>query len=270
VDILGEIDQKKADRGELVYARYCQSCHEIVDRNNWNRKIIGKMSNVDVVGTDPAMITHALTYTGKSGNFKHIYQDIDGVGSVIVQENAPVVQILTAATKGVVATPDPDKFIVHRWADWLYTLGMTFFDNDIKASIKAGNYIPDSTAQPYASLASYKARSLNGIWATAPYLHNGSVPTLYDLLLPKKKKDDPEAGEYRPDEFVLGSREFDPVKIGVKHQGYEGSKFKTFRLGDKNIGHEYAAGRTPQHDGTVMPALNEEQRWDLIEFLKTL
>ena len=30
----------------------------------------------------------------------------------------------------------------------------------------------------------YKARPLNGIWATAPFLHNGSVLTLYDLLLP--------------------------------------------------------------------------------------
>jgi len=269
-DIFGKIDQKKADRGELVYARYCQSCHEIVDRNNWHRKIIGKMSNIKVVGTDPATINNALTYTGKSGNFKHIYQDIDGVGSVIVQEDAPVVQILTAATKGVVATPDPDKFILHRWIDWIYTLGMTFFDNDIKASIKAGNYIPDSTAQPYASLASYKARSLNGIWATAPYLHNGSVPTLYDLLLPKKTADDPEDGEYRPDDFVLGSREFNPVKVGVKYQGYEGSRFMTARVGDKNIGHEYAAGRTAQNNGRVLPALTKDQRWDLIEFIKTL
>ena len=33
-------------------------------------------------------------------------------------------------------------------------------------------------------LLAYKARPLTGIWATAPYLHDGSVPTLYDLLLP--------------------------------------------------------------------------------------
>ncbi len=51
----------------------------------------------------------------------------------------------------------------------------------------------------------YIARPLNGIWATAPYLHNGSVPTLYDLLLP---------AEQRPRTFYTGSNEFDPVKVG--------------------------------------------------------
>jgi hypothetical protein len=43
--------------------------------------------------------------------------------------------------------------------------------------------------------------------ATAPYLHNGSVPTLYDLLLPPSD---------RPTSFYAGTREFDPVKIGFK------------------------------------------------------
>jgi len=268
--ILPKILTEKSARGKLIYARYCQSCHEVVDRGNPGRKIIGKMANIKMIGTDPAMVNNAVGYIGKSGNFKHTYQDIDGIGSVIMQENAPVVQILTAATKGVVATPDADKFFIRRWADWVYTLGMTFFNNDIKASIKAGNYVPDSTDQPYASLASYKARSLNGIWATAPYLHNGSVPTLYDLLLPTKRDGDPESGEYRPDDFVLGSREFDPVKVGVKSAGYDGSRFLTTRVGDKNIGHEYASGRSAQNDGTVLRALTKDERWDLIEFLKTL
>ncbi len=47
----------------------------------------------------------------------------------------------------------------------------------------------------------YKARPLDGIWATAPYLHNGSVPTLADLL---------KAPDERPKTFRVGSREFDP------------------------------------------------------------
>jgi len=41
----------------------------------------------------------------------------------------------------------------------------------------------------------YKARPLNGIWATAPFLHNGSVPNLYSLLLPAAE---------RPKKFCLG------------------------------------------------------------------
>jgi hypothetical protein len=70
----------------------------------------------------------------------------------------------------------------------------------------------------------YKARPLNGIWATAPYLHNGSVPSLYELLLSARRDDDePAEGEpapeFRPDEFVVGSQEFDPIKVGFKVQG---------------------------------------------------
>ena len=99
-----------------------------------------------------------------------------------------MVQILTAATHGVIATPDADKWWPRRMVEWIYTLVMSFADNPIKKSIKNGDYEPDTTAEPYASLRAYKGRSLNGIWATAPYLHNGSVPTLWELLKPPKDR----------------------------------------------------------------------------------
>jgi mono/diheme cytochrome c family protein len=47
-------------------------------------------------------------------------------------------------------------------------------------------------------IAAYKPRPLAGIWATAPFLHNGSVPTIYDLLSPVAE---------RPKTFRVGSRE---------------------------------------------------------------
>ena len=267
--ILGTIDKEKARRGKEIYASYCQGCHEVVDRSNLDRRIIAHMSGLKQVGTDPAMAENSVYYSGKSGNFAHTYQDLD-VGTVLITETAPVVQILTSATKGVVGTPDPDKWLIRRIADWFYTLGMSFFNNDIKASIKNGNYEPDTTARPYQSLLAYKGRSLNGIWATAPYLHNGSVPTLYDLLLPAKREGDPEEGEYRPDRFFVGSREFDPVKVGFSTENNDGFEFESGVRGNMNTGHEYAAGRTAQSDGTTLPALTREQRWDLVEYLKTL
>ena len=55
------------------------------------------------------------------------------------------------------------------------------------------------------ALLAYKARPLNGIWTGAPYLHNGSVPNLYELLLPA-------AG--RSETFYIGSWEYDPVRVG--------------------------------------------------------
>ena len=51
----------------------------------------------------------------------------------------------------------------------------------------------------------YKARPLNGIWATAPFLHNGSVPNLKEILLP---------ADQRSKTFFLGTREYDPATVG--------------------------------------------------------
>ena len=56
-------------------------------------------------------------------------------------------------------------------------------------------------------LQRYAARPLAGVWATAPYLHNGSVPTLYHLLLPP---------EERPKKFWVGHRNYDPKRLGYR------------------------------------------------------
>ena len=151
-----------------------------------------------------------------------------------------------------------------------YLLGKSFFENEIKASVKSGNYLADTSAAPYQSLLSYKARALNGIWATAPYLHNGSVPSIYDLLLPVKGEGDPEDGLYRPTEFEVGSREFDPLKIGLRTEGYDGFTFRANQRGDYNSGHEYGTVHAPAVKGTKPEPLTDAERWDLVEYIKTL
>jgi len=241
-------DEARRQRGELLYIAHCQGCHIVVDRSAWDRIVVGNMLKVSKAGTDGAMAENSVNYAGKSGNFKDTYQPVD-VGHVVVEENAPVVQILTAATKGVVGTPDHDKWFVRRMVEWVYVLLASLGDNSIKSSVKKGDYDPDTSAKPYASLVAYRARSLNGIWATAPYLHNGSVPTLYDLLLPP---------EQRPATFKVGAREFDPDKVGFRSDGYDGFEFRTTQRGNKNGGHVY---------GTQ---LSEEDRRDLLEYLKSL
>jgi hypothetical protein len=84
------------------------------------------------------------------------------------------------------------------------------------------------------------------------------VPTLYDLLLPKKTDKDPKNGEYRPDKFRVGSREFDPDHVGLKSDGYDGFLFDTNHQGNSNAGHNYGTG------------LDREQRLNLLEYLKSL
>ncbi len=99
----------------------------------------------------------------------------------------------------------------------------------------------------------------------APYLHNGSVPSLYALLLPAKD---------RPQTFHVGTWEFDPEHVGYETTGGswhdlkdpripEGESvgaftFDTRDLGNSNAGHEYGTD------------LSEDDRQALLEYLKTL
>ena len=69
---------------------------------------------------------------------------------------------------------------------------------------------------------------------------------------------------------MVGSRELDPVKVGFRSEGYEGFAFKTVQVGDLNTGHEYGARPLVGPEGKELPAMTEQERWDLIEYIKTL
>lgn len=267
--ILPKIDRARMARGAEIFSQYCAICHGNIERTDPKRRIVAKMISVSSVGTDSKMAMNAINFLGYSGILRNQYVRVS-TGNILLQQHAPAVALLTAATRNVVTTPDRDKWFIRRWFERSFDFANTFFDNEVQSSLKNGHYTPDTTASPFASVMAYKARPLNGIWATAPYLHNGSVPTLYDLLLPKKRPDDPAGGEYRPNTFMVGSHEFDPEKVGFRTTGYQGFLFRTHIWGNYNEGHEYASGRTPLPDGSILPALNREQRLDLVEFLKSL
>ncbi len=281
---------KRAENGKRLFNDYCAGCHAQIERADPDRRVVAHMSRLGDIRTDPTMAENGATRAGWSGILRNQYAKA-GPGEILLAEQAPVAAILTKATVGVVAEPDPDHFFLTRVAFWAYDLAFALFSNEIKPSLKSGNYDPDTTAKPYDSLLAYKGRSLNGIWATAPYLHNGSVPTLYDLLLPKRKSGEPKDGEYRPDEFQVGSREFDAENVGLNSKGYDGYKFDTSAKGNSNAGHEYGAieillwpdGTTaesmtkeqcinlePKGRCRVLMPLTKEQRRDLLAYLKTL
>jgi len=105
----------------------------------------------------------------------------------------------------------------------------------------------------------YKARPLDGVWATPPFLHNGSVPTIYDLLSPV---------EERPSVFWVANREYDPVRLGyVSTEFPGGTRFDTSVIGNSNKGHEFADAERP---GVIGRALTHEERMAIIEYLKVL
>ena len=101
---------------------------------------------------------------------------------------------------------------------------------------------------------------MNGIWATGPFLHNGSVPTLYALLSPLAE---------RPVRFHLGNREFDPVDVGYRTAPIGGDfQLDTAIRGNSNSGHVFDDG--PRGGGIIGRRLAPEERRALVEFLKTL
>lgn len=108
----------------------------------------------------------------------------------------------------------------------------------------------------------YKARPLEGMWATAPFLHNGSVPNLYELLQSK------EGRSMEP--FYLGSRVFDPKRVGyVPDKLAGGFELDPTIPGNLNTGHYIGKGTLKE--GYVVSLegdLAEEDRWALIEYLK--
>ena len=100
----------------------------------------------------------------------------------------------------------------------------------------------------------YLTGLLDGIWLRAPYLHNGSVPTLRALLSPAAQ---------RPTTFYRGNDTYDAANVGfVSTVAREGAapfmKFETSRAGNSNRGHEY---------GTNLSTSDQD---DLLEYLKTL
>ena len=102
----------------------------------------------------------------------------------------------------------------------------------------------------------YANMPLDGIWLRAPYLHNGSVPTLRDLLEPSAK---------RPKVFFRGYDVYDPQRVGfVSNVAEEGARryfrFDTAAPGNANHGHEGARYGT---------GLSAQQKDALVEYLKT-
>ena len=106
----------------------------------------------------------------------------------------------------------------------------------------------------------YANHPLDGIWARAPYLHNGSVPTLRDLLAPPER---------RPKEFYRGDDEYDPKRVGFRSDrgtSADGRRLFLYQVdavgpsgngGNGNGGHLYGV------------ELSDAQKDALVEYLKT-
>jgi hypothetical protein len=259
---LGEIDQAKAAQGASLYNKYCVSCHTIVDRNSTSPVTV-KQVPIGDVATDPTMAMNVACRTVDTGVLAATRQP-PVIGKKLEQQDY-VVNLVANEGLGVLEA-------------WLASGGELAVAKTSLFGARARTSAPASAqAQPAAGAAPrvaaqlaqapvpyeltsgasgnctgaakvYKAGPLGGIWATAPYLHNGSVASLYQLLLPASQ---------RLQTFKVGSREFDPLNVGFD-LATGTFDFDTNAVGNSNKGHEYGK------------QLTDDQRWQLVEFLKTL
>ncbi|WP_426955561.1 di-heme-cytochrome C peroxidase [Muricoccus radiodurans] len=230
-ELLGPIDRTAAARGAVLYRELCAGCHE----GRWatvaggpgeleRQELRLNMIPLERIGTDP---NAAMNFVRRRA-----YLDSSSRTPVSAAEG------LQRVTTEVIRT----------WYE----------QNSVPADQR--REMDGYRANEWRSPAAYRARPLDGLWATAPYLHNGSVPTLYQMLIPPEQRDVA---------FYVGSRQFNPRDVGFETGPFEGGfRFDTTISGNSNRGHAFRDG--PRGNGTIGPALTEAQRRDLVEFLKTL
>lgn len=253
------IDAARAARGGALFAQHCASCHLTPDLQRAGQPIevmvpfrATRPENL----TDIWMACNSYTYDGFTARLQGTP---DGyVTGTPMKDRAPVVTMLTATVKGA---------LVNKKGPLIARAAGNFLGIDrppVVFASEEGPVTPDAAKQmrrstcaaSHNALLAYKARPLDGIWATAPYLHNGSVPTLYDLLLPAAQ---------RPRSFRVGTRDYDPVRVGYAPMAAGGFLYETADAagrpidGNGNGGHDYGAA-----------AMSDADRWALVEYLKTL
>lgn len=289
-DIFGDdawkIDDRRVKRGRKLYAEICVECHlgpvndpvfdaEFPDKSVWSSSRWESIGNEKILNP--------------------IQKSVKGMGTDSAQAN--VLEKRTVQVPGFLKL-DPTQNLNAWWncnlpevssTDMPYSLGLMVLVDIVSrkamddAKIKpeeqqawwgARKNCPNPGPQPPDPKEPrpwYRARPLNGVWATAPYLHNGSVPSLYWMLSPAVE---------RPKSFCMGNRDYDPKQVGfavvdgelqdradtIPTRASDGSEIN----GNSNAGHSLEGTPGPGKDGIIGRLLKEDERYDLIEYLKTL
>jgi cytochrome c553 len=242
------VNNTLADQGEAVFNRPtasggCVDCHGIkpgitrpINQKTWATPVID-------VGTD----THEydiLTRMAKTGVLKGVSTLADR--TPLKHEDAAI-NIL-----GIALTGSIEQFCLEHPIDCVVGGSSKRLESSpIVGSLKDLYKLRGLAA---GIGRAYESRVLEGIWAAAPYLHNGSVPTLAQLLTPSAQ---------RVQTFAVGP-DYDQVNIGLAAtQTQFGYTFQAtgcddLDSGNSNCGHEY---------GTT---LSESDKQALLEYLKTL
>jgi mono/diheme cytochrome c family protein len=238
--IFGPIDAALAHKGEALFQQDCASCHNAPPYRrtdpaaNLFQKTFIEIGRVDYrdIGTDPVYFDSLLQRLVRTN-----------AATALVQGGQAVVPAAAYFANTVGA-------VINRAMD---DAGLTEGEKNVLNGYRwRPPALPGGPPRPYAatSLTQLKAGPLAGIWASGPYLHNGSVPTVYELLSPVAE---------RRAVFWTGGRELDRERVGFASDDAAGRfRFDTSLAGNHNTGHLYP----PQ-------GLSRDERLAIIEYLKT-
>jgi hypothetical protein len=227
-EVFGPLDKELVERGETLYLARCASCHEAGQVDSETGLIEYPLFTLAETGTDP---NHALNFHQPVGA-KPFAKVLGG--------RARQLQTWYFQFRDPENPVPPETQIL--WSGGPARLRAVWRD-----PLASGVDAPVYAGLPLA-----------GVWATAPYLHNNSVPTLRDLLKPASE---------RPQIFRVGHREYDPVDVGYTQPDDvreipQLERFDTREPGNSNTGHDGAAFGA---DG-----LTNDDVEALLEYLKSL
>jgi hypothetical protein len=236
------LDAAKVARGKDLYRDHCMKCHlpppdELLDdlktkRVYWEMRdgthpfLKVKEIPIEAIGTDPNQALDFYNRTADSGDLKK--------GCLTAAEGLDAI-CRTMALNFYTEQKFPPA-VQREWSGY-----------------------QDPNAVGIRATKVYRPRPLNGVWALGTYLHNGSVPNLYDLLSPH--------GE-RPAVFWVGGKKFDPVKVGYEATEFPGAfRYDVTQPGSSNRGHEFS---NDSGSGVIGKLLSPDDRYAIIEYLKSL
>lgn len=234
--IASPIQQDKADRGAKIYQNQCLSCHALQPSSSAPNKFgnsywLNPVVDIGTVGT-------SRQYIDDDHNRRAI------LPTLLRKPFTSRFGVDSVAPDGTVKAASFRSFVIGaQILEDFRARGLTPEQQAIVTNCR------DSSFQQ--TVVGMRARTLDGVILTGPFLHNGSVPTIDDLLRPAAD---------RPTKFWVGCTDYDLDRGGYSCQSSSPNAFlfDTEILGNGNEGHEY---------GTT---LNASSRADLIEFLKTI
>ena len=230
-DMLGRVDARLAERGRALFNDECGTCHgptPIKGAGERQAMLAATVIPQSRIGTDP-----------------------------VRTENASAALFDTSKLSGVPGSPkmnmpESTQLVVNGAKNYILDQSDVTPEEELKL---VGNRPGLINFQSHR----YKATTLDGVWATAPCLHNGSVPNIYELLSPV---------EQRSKQFWVGMGDYDPVRMGLGPKKNDlGFLMDTAQLGNSNSGHEF---RNESGPGVIGRLLSHEDRMAIIEYLKAM